>query len=91
MARIQHHTTRPVGWGSRIVAWMGGTRPLRLSEIGMLERSTVTNLFREQCEVFAMHWGELPDSGTARTFWVRARYDAHATWRDMRGASVQTD
>jgi hypothetical protein len=79
--RVPHHSERGANWGAGILAWMGGSRPAKLSRIGMLERSTVSNLFREQFDTFRDYWGTAPDADTARLFWNRARHDAHATWR----------
>ena len=67
-----------------IHAWMGGTRPLPLTKISEQERILVSRLFREQIELFLGYWGDYPALDICRTFWRRARYDAHATFRSNR-------
>ncbi len=66
-----------------MTAWTGGTRPKGLTEISSEERKLVRSLFREYCTEWLTFWGpgtKLP-RGEAQTFWVWARYDAHATTR----------
>ncbi len=63
------------------VAWMGGTRPAPLLTISREERHLVSKLFREQANLYADYWGMRAATDTLRTFWRRARYDAHATIR----------
>ncbi len=62
-------------------AWTGGSRPAPLADLPADERKTVSAFFREQLADWRLAWGELPDADTLRTFWRRARYDAHATHR----------
>lgn len=62
-------------------AWMGGSRPRPLSELSWSERLYVTRLFRDQMNTWIDFWGDLVPMDVARTFWKRARYDAHATYR----------
>ena len=72
------------------ICWMGGPKPAKWLETrrnaavnGMLETLLASDLFRGQCEIYKEHWGDLP-LGVARTFWTRARYDAHATIQVLR-------
>lgn len=67
-----------------ITAWMGGTRPLPLSQISREERIAVALLFEDQVKDFLGFWGDNPVMDTYRIFWRRARYDAHATFRNPR-------
>lgn len=69
-----------MGERPRILAWMGGFRPLPYPEISQEEKALVSILFREQCEIYSCYWGDLPKD-MRRLFWNRARYDAHATFR----------
>jgi hypothetical protein len=64
------------------VAWTGGSSPAPYDEISDLEREYVEKLFDEQADLWLDHWSEteLPEDVQA-TFWQRARYDAHATFR----------
>lgn len=41
----------------KTVAWMGGSRPKKLSEISAEERLTVRESFRWHCKTFFDHWG----------------------------------
>lgn len=63
------------------IAWMGGSRPLKPTEISSAERSLVSYLFREQVATFNLFWGDMPTRDTLKTLWNRARHDAHATYR----------
>lgn len=65
----------------RLRAWTGGCRPQPVRNIGAEERQTVKAFFREQIGDYQSHWNETPCRGILRTFWIRARYDAHATHR----------
>ena len=65
-----------------VIAWRGGSRPEPLAVISRYERSLVSELFREQCADHINYWGDM-ETDTARTFWRRARYDAHATCREQ--------
>lgn len=64
------------------IAWMGGTRPEPLIRLSKRERSLVSILFQEQIIIFTSGWDTFPELDICRTFWKRARYDAHATYRD---------
>jgi hypothetical protein len=61
-------------------AWMGGDRPQPLAALSQAERRDVSVFFQEQCRIYSDYWGDLPRDAQ-RTFWNRARYDAHATHR----------
>lgn len=65
----------------RIVAWTGGSAPRPIGTIGRWERQIVTSLFREQVDRWRGFWEDSPSRDTLRTFWRRARHDAHATAR----------
>jgi hypothetical protein len=65
----------------QIVTWMGGSRPHKLDAIGSVERAIVRKLLSEQIATHAQFWGDCP-LDVCRTFWKRARYDAHATIRE---------
>lgn len=67
----------------RLRAWTGGTAPQPLAALNKSERSTVRAFFREQLNDWVAYWKELPPLDVRRTFWRRARYDAHATHREM--------
>jgi len=78
------------------IVWMGGARPRKWSELfrdhkdaGYVETLLTRDIFRARCEVYIDHWGDLP-LGVARTFWRYARYNAHATIRDMRQEARNT-
>jgi hypothetical protein len=64
------------------IAWMGGSRPRPLLELSRGERRYVTRLFREQVDTWLDYWGDSIPMDVCRTFWKRARYDAHATYRN---------
>lgn len=69
-----------------IHAWTGGSRPKPLAQIDQSERTLVRALFRDQMRVMREYWGDYLGLNrsiwdTARIFWKRARYDAHATIR----------
>ena len=64
-------------------AWTGGSKPAPLAAITPMERAMVTAYFREQAREYINFWGDFPPD-VRRLFWVRARYDAHAS---MRGAA----
>lgn len=65
----------------KLRAWTGGTRPAPLLSLSAEERETVSAMFREQLADWASFWREPPPTDVLRTFWRRARYDAHATHR----------
>ena len=64
------------------IAWMGGSRPRPLSELSQDEREYASYLFRQQMRTWSTYWFAPVPGDIARTFWKRARYDAHATYRD---------
>jgi len=61
--------------------WMGGSRPRPINQVTGAERRYITTLFKEQCRIFRNFWGDLPKD-MRRLFFNRARYDAHATFRN---------
>ncbi len=65
----------------RLRAWTGGSTPVPLSQVSAAERRTVTAFFREQLSDWASAWSDCPPADVMRTFWRRARFDAHATHR----------
>lgn len=67
-----------------IVAWMGGSRPKPITECSADEVALVSLLFREQFKTWHDYWKDYPSRDVARIFWNRARYDAHATMRDLK-------
>lgn len=62
------------------VAWTGGTVPSAYRNTHRREKSLVRVAFREQARDYVDYWHKLPLSA-ARVFWLRARYDAHASIR----------
>jgi hypothetical protein len=66
------------------VAWTGGTPPRAFYEVaGSPEGFYVVELFNNQCMVWMTHWKEKSVPLEQRNiFWGRARYDAHATYRN---------
>ena len=66
------------------IDWMGGSRPRPLLELSMGERRYVTRLFREQVDTWLDYWRDSIPMDVCRIFWKRARYDAHATYRNER-------
>lgn len=65
-----------------VVAWTGGSRPNKPSAISNAEAGIQKALFGEQVMVFRNYWGDSPNWDTLRIFFNRARYDAHATFRN---------
>lgn len=65
----------------QIIGWTGGDKPAAVSQIGPVQHALVRRLFRSYCREWSGFWGQPVPLGTARTFWVWARYDAHATTR----------
>jgi hypothetical protein len=63
-------------------AWMGGSRPHPLSELSQDEREYASYLFRQQMRTWSTYWFAPVPGDIARIFWKRARYDAHATYRN---------
>lgn len=64
-------------------AWMGGSRPCPLLELIKGERTYVSYLFRQQVSTRLDFWFAPMPLDVARIFWKRARYDAHATYRNQ--------
>lgn len=64
------------------VAWMGGSKPNKLSSIDSRERQMVSIFFQEQMYHFIRYWESYPDKDTTRLFWNRARHDAHSSRRE---------
>jgi len=65
-----------------IRAWTGGSSPNPIAEISRSERKMCRAIFRDSVRIFRDYWGDMP-SDVLRIFWNRARYDAHATHRQM--------
>lgn len=71
----------------QVRAWTGGTRPRRMLETSKEERALRSKLFRDQMRTVFEYWGDyrgLNESALdmARIQYNRARYDAHATYRN---------
>lgn len=65
-----------------VKAWTGGSLPAPLATVSALERGLVTCLFRDQVFTYLNYWKlDRIETGILRTFWTRARADAHATYR----------
>jgi hypothetical protein len=62
---------------------MGGSRPAKPSSVSAAESSIQKALFGQQVITFRHYWKFEPEWDTLRIFFNRARYDAHATMRDM--------
>lgn len=65
------------------IAWTGGSRPRPLLELTKGERTYVSYLFRQQMSTWLDFWFAPMPLDVARIFWKRARYDAHATYRNQ--------
>ena len=65
------------------VAWTGGSFPLSPADTPRDEWQYSNQLFHEQVEMFQAFWGDDPDLNTRNVFWLRARADAHATFRKV--------
>lgn len=65
-------------------AWTGGTPPGPLMEIDRAERSMIKFFFSDQIIDWCNHWHDDPPRDVLRTFWTRARHDAHATRRQQK-------
>lgn len=63
-------------------AWTGGSRPRPLRDLPFGERQYVSYLFRQQVRTWSTYWFAPVPGDIARIFWRRARYDAHATYRN---------
>jgi len=68
------------------IAWTGGTRPAKLSQISKEERKLVSLLFYESMVSVWTYWGDYQGLcpsvlESARVHYRRARYDAHTTMR----------
>ncbi len=65
------------------VTWMGGSVPRPYPEVaGSPEGAYVARLFQDEVNVWESHWGDKCAVDMRKVFWGRARYDAHATYRD---------
>lgn len=64
------------------IAWMGGSRPRPLRDLPFDEREYVNYLFRQQMRTWSTYWFAPVPGDIARIFWRRARYDAHAAYRN---------
>jgi hypothetical protein len=65
----------------QVKSWTGGTTPKAIKCVDREEKELVEKLYHDQIETYVNYWGEHPIRETLRTFWRRARYDAHATFR----------
>lgn len=65
-----------------VIAWTGGSRPAKPSEVGRKQAGIQKFLFGWQVIEFRHYWGDSPNWDTLRTYFNRARYDAHATIRE---------
>lgn len=59
-----------------VIAWTGGCRPRKPSEISRAEAGVSKYLFAEQVATWFAYWGDYPDRDTLRLFFKRARYEA---------------
>lgn len=65
------------------VAWMGGSSPRPgLEVIGTPEGDYVVKLYWDQIDIWVAFWEERCPAEQREIFFGRARYDAHATYRD---------
>jgi hypothetical protein len=64
----------------QVKSWTGGTTPKAIKYIDREEKALVKNLYHDQIAEFVMFWEHYPSRFIRRTFWRRARYDAHATF-----------
>jgi hypothetical protein len=69
------------------VAWTGGTPPAPLMDIDRAERSMIKFFFSDQIIDWCDYWHDDPPRDVLRTFWIRARHDAHATRRAQKRSS----
>lgn len=67
---------------SNVIAWMGGSRPPKPSQVNRNFCGLQKLLFGEQVEAFRGYWGDAPNWDTLRIYYRRARYDTHATTRN---------
>ena len=65
----------------QVKSWTGGTTPKAIKDIDKEEKTLVKKLYHDQIAEFVMFWRHYPNRLIRRTFWRRARYDAHATFR----------
>ncbi len=64
------------------VAWMGGSSPASIHDIGVGEYQYAMELYFDTLRIWEDYW--TPEVASARLhdlFWNRARDDAHATYR----------
>lgn len=64
------------------IAWTGGSRPKPWGDISPEEKRFVGTLFNEQRKLWEDFWKEKLPRDLRNLFWGRARYDAHATFRN---------
>ena len=64
------------------IAWTGGSPPQSILKISNEEYRYAVKLCNASCKAWRDYWGDEPDAGTFTLFWNRARYDAHATFRE---------
>lgn len=64
-----------------IIAWTGGSTPMALDHVHPLEYKLVLALLDAQMASFRAFWGKEPDRSTCELYLIRARFDAHATFR----------
>jgi hypothetical protein len=64
-----------------VIAWTGGCKPAKPSEISAAQASVQKYLFAEQVNTWFNYWHDYPNWDTLKIFFNRARYDAHATFR----------
>lgn len=66
----------------RVIAWTGGSKPAKYSEVSKDEKEFISKLFRDAVNTWRSNWQAFPPLELCRSFWLYARYDAHATFRD---------
>ena len=71
----------------QVIAWTGGSRPSKWNDTSTQEKKLARDIFRSSMREVFIYWGDyrgLNDSvfDMARIQWKRARYNAHATFRD---------
>jgi len=67
----------------QVKSWTGGTTPKAIKDIDREEKALVKKLYHDQIAEFEKFWEHYPSRFIRRTFWRRARYDAHATFRSL--------
>lgn len=64
------------------IAWMGGSRPAKPSQISAKQAGVQKYIFSQHVVTYRGYWHTEPDWETLRLFFKWARYDAHATCRN---------